>query len=129
MELLTGYMGDTYRMGKAYDCHEKNRPSNATLCLEWMYQGRLSLSPFEMDDQSRCYRILWESLSPDVHPTDCYDMKGQSWYGAGALLGRYYHNAGSFQSSITYLFSYYQLGLGDGTRRYILHSAGCYLVH
>jgi len=93
LEVIRGYMGDTYRMGKAYDCHEKNRPSNATLCLEWMYQGRLSLSPFEMDDQSRCYRILWESLSPDVHPTDCYDMKGQSWYGAGALLGRYYHNA------------------------------------
>ena len=99
LEAIKGRMGQTFsKMDKAYNCHERHRPPNATVCLEWMNQGRFSLASTviqNQDDKSRCYRVLWQSLSPDTHPTDCYEMNGHSWYGAGAVLGRIYDFAGA----------------------------------
>jgi len=97
MEAVKGHMGDTYgKTDRAYHCHQKDVPTNSSICLEWMHQGRFSLSRPDLalsNDHVRCYQVLWQSLTPDKHPTDCYDMKGHSWFGAGAILGRYYDSA------------------------------------
>jgi len=78
LEALRGHMGATFPLTeKAYKCHDKHRPPNATVCLEWMGRGRFSLTRAENqhhDDKSRCYSVMWQSLSPDMQPTDCYEM-------------------------------------------------------
>lgn len=98
-EVLRGHMGTGFPPGRrAFPCHEKHTPANSTLCLEYMNQGRFSLSRTanqHNDDSSRCYRILWQSLNPDNFPTDCYEMQGQFWFGAGAVLGHIYDFAGT----------------------------------
>lgn len=98
LEALRAHMGATFPTGqKAYKCHEKHRPANATVCLEWMNRGRFSLTQTanqHNDDKSRCYRVLWQSLDPDTFPTDCYDMNNHFWFGAGAVLGHVYDFAG-----------------------------------
>lgn len=97
-EALHGQMGAAFSTSeKAYKCHEKHWPANATVCLEWMKRGRFSLTQTanqHNDDKSRCYRVVWQSLNADVFPTDCYDMEGHFWFGAGAVLGHVYDFAG-----------------------------------
>ena len=99
LEALRGHMGATFPLTeKAYKCHDKHRPPNATVCLEWMGRGRFSLTRTENqhhDDKSRCYSVMWQSLSPDTQPTDCYEMNGHFWFGAGAVLGHHYDFAGT----------------------------------
>ena len=100
IEALRGHMGASFPTSqKSYPCHERDRPPNSTLCLEWMGRGRFSLAQTpnkNQDDKSRCYRIIWQSLSPDTHPTDCYEMNNQLWIGAGAVLGQQHDFAGIF---------------------------------
>ena len=94
LEAVKGYMGTTFPLDeKAYKCHDKHKPENASLCLEWMHRGRFSLS-MTQNGKLRCYRVLWQSLSPETHPTDCFEMNTHLWYGGGAILGRHYDFAG-----------------------------------
>ena len=98
LEAVRGFMGTTFPIDeKAYKCHDRFRPPNSTMCLEWMNRGRFSMSldtSRGQNDQLRCYRVLWQSLSSDIHPTDCFEMNNHLWYGAGAILGRHYDFAG-----------------------------------
>ncbi|KAK4029770.1 myogenesis-regulating glycosidase isoform X2 [Daphnia magna] len=98
LEALRGHMGASFPTSqKSYKCHERDRPPNSTLCLEWMGRGRLSLAQTpnkNQDDKSRCYRVIWQSLSADTYPTDCYEMNNQLWFGAGAVLGQQHDFAG-----------------------------------
>ena len=99
LEAVKAWIGTTIPADeRAYDCLKRDRPANATICLEWMNRGRFSLSLdagcSSTNDQMQCYRVLWQSLSPDTHPTDCFEMNSHLWYGAGAVLGRHYDFAG-----------------------------------
>lgn len=100
LEVLRGHMGDSFpHSDQSYECHDRHRPPNSTICLEWMGRGRFSLAKADNknhDDKSRCYRIIWQALSEDTFPTDCYEMSSHMWFGAGAVLGQQHDFAGIF---------------------------------
>ena len=106
LEALRGHMGAAFpESEKSYECHDRHRPPNSTLCLEWMGRGRFSLAQTpnkNQDDKSRCYRVIWQALHPDTFPTDCYEMNSHLWFGAGAVLGPQHDFAGIYIQLIVY---------------------------
>lgn len=40
--------------------------------MEWMNLARLYLS-YSEHKELRCYQFSWQSLDPNVWPTDCYE--------------------------------------------------------
>lgn len=95
-EVLSGILGMNLNdKDRPWECLEKNRKSERETCLEWMNIARLyfkSSNPRRDWDPAhnnmQCYQILWESISSNFVPMDCYhigEKQGFSFYGGGEL--------------------------------------------
>ncbi|XP_059614356.1 myogenesis-regulating glycosidase isoform X1 [Phlebotomus argentipes] len=87
--MVTGRLGTTIHADKAYHCLTNNTLDDGSVCLEWDGKARMYLNFRELSPTVPCYTIRWQSLSPDVLPTDCYEsFMGQGhWYGGGLTRG------------------------------------------
>ncbi|KAK7791068.1 hypothetical protein R5R35_007157 [Gryllus longicercus] len=82
-EVLVGFLGQDLGHDTAFACLPRDQIQEAA-CMEWMHKARLYMSYKEYEG-SKCYRIIWTSLSEDLAPTDCYDWTSEygHWYGGG----------------------------------------------
>lgn len=90
-------------------------------------RARLYLNYYELEGDIKCYNLKWISLTPDVAPTDCFDMTNSHWYGGGQTaefawpLEKGGHN---FQPFITGKVE--QNEWGNVLKRYFISSKGKY---
>ncbi|XP_018567026.1 myogenesis-regulating glycosidase isoform X2 [Anoplophora glabripennis] len=128
-ELLFAKLGTTIRYEKVLPCLPTNKRHDGSICLEWMHRARLYLDYYELEGQVKCYNLKWISLSPDVSPTDCFDMANSHWYGGGQTaefawpLEKGGHN---FQPFITGKVE--QNEWGNVLKRYFISSKGAALI-
>ncbi|XP_017064276.1 myogenesis-regulating glycosidase isoform X1 [Drosophila eugracilis] len=126
-EVISGQLGVTLGFDTApFHCLEDQRRNDGSVCIEWNGIARLHLN-FEDKGVFRCYTLQWQSLTPGLLPTDCYELKRDNglWFGGGVTKGQ--------EWSLSYAnfdFAPYASGdskihqFGNGVKRYFINSIG-----
>ena len=59
-------------------------------CLEWPHKAVMKITQSQMEDTDViCHRVVTQSLSKDISPSDCWPVGGAEdphWYGGGESL-------------------------------------------
>ncbi|XP_049281375.1 myogenesis-regulating glycosidase isoform X2 [Anopheles funestus] len=128
-ELLTGVLGTSLNIEQPYNCLPKDLKDDGSVCYEWNSKARLymNLAKSPGPPDIKCYSFQWESLLPDLYPTDCFDVSEERgfWYGGGLtngieyILGKATIPGGPF---VTGDINTHQWG--NALKRYFLNSRG-----
>ncbi|CAG9808813.1 unnamed protein product [Chironomus riparius] len=134
--VLSGSLGTTIHIPKAYLCRDIVTDEKENVCWEWSKLAKLHISldkkfrgnssPKEYPT-SRCYNFRWESLSENFHPTDCFKIGSDlgQWYGGGVTKNAEWlleKNAFNFTPFITGDVRHHEWG--NALNRYFINSLG-----
>lgn len=134
--VLTGTLGQSISIPKAYLCRDILIDESENVCWEWGKQAKLHMSldkkfrgnnsPKEYPT-ARCYNIRWESLNENFHPIDCFKIGNDlgQWYGGGVTKNAHWmleKNSFNFTPFITGDVRHHQWG--NALNRYFINSLG-----
>ncbi|KAG5674189.1 hypothetical protein PVAND_004171 [Polypedilum vanderplanki] len=131
--VLSGNLATQIGIQKAYSCRSIINDEKKYVCWEWANVAKLHISldkNFQGSNtipSSRCYNFMWESLSENFNPIDCFNIghdRGQ-WYGAGVTK-----EAEWLLEKVSFNFTPFITGdvrfslWGNAIKRYFINSLG-----
>ncbi|XP_055540065.1 myogenesis-regulating glycosidase isoform X2 [Wyeomyia smithii] len=126
--LLTGVLAVGSFIEKPYHCLAHDLRDDGSVCYEWNSMARLYMNLVKTTSPDiKCYSFIWESLTDNYFPTDCFDIGEDRgfWYGGGLPKGIDYPlSKASFDFAPFITGDINEQQWGNAIKRYFLNSKG-----